>query len=94
MNRWKSTLTCSCCSKIFKDAIELPCSHHLCKENLTEKNVAKEKRIICGECKKEFQVKCNEFKPNNFTKKQLDKLLYLNDEGTHKYFFILYQKLN
>jgi hypothetical protein len=80
MNRWKSSLTCSYCSKIFKDPIELPCRHNLCKGHLTEKNVVKEKRIKCGECKKEFQINDNDFRLNNFIKKQLDKLLYLNDE--------------
>jgi len=80
MNRWKSSLTCSYCSKIFKDPIELPCSHNLCKGHLTEKNVAKEKRIKCGECKKEFQINDNDFRLNNFIKKQLDDLVYLSDE--------------
>ncbi len=60
----KSTLTCSYCSKILKDSLELPCSHHLCKGHLAEKNVVKLKRIKCLECKQEFQVKDNDFKTN------------------------------
>jgi hypothetical protein len=80
MNRWKSSLTCSYCSKIFKDPIELPCSHHLCKEHLTEKTVAKENRIKCGECKSDFEVKDNDFKTNNLVKKQKDDQVFLNDE--------------
>ncbi len=80
MNNLKSTLTCSYCSKIFKDPIELPCSHNLCEEHLAEKHVTKEKRIKCGECKKDFQVKDNDFKANNFLKKQLDDFRFLSDE--------------
>ena len=57
MNDLKSTLTCRYCSKIFKDPIELPCSHHLCKEHLSEKTVAKENRIKCGECKSTLKLK-------------------------------------
>jgi hypothetical protein len=77
MNNFKSTLTCSYCSRIFKDPIELPCSHHLCKEHLVEK---KENRIKCGECKQDFQVKDNEFKSNNFLKKLLDDHVYFSDK--------------
>ena len=80
MNKLKSNLTCSYCLKIYRDAIELPCSHHLCKQHLTEKDVAKQKRIKCGECKKDFQVKDNDFKANNFLKKQLDDFRFLSDE--------------
>jgi hypothetical protein len=80
MNRWKSSLTCSYCSKIYKDPIELPCSHNLCKEHLAENNVIKEKIIKCAKCKNAFEFKDNEFKTNNFLKKQLDDLLFLSDE--------------
>ena len=73
MNRWKSSLTCSNCSKIFKDPIELPCKHNLCKEHLTEN------KIKCVECKQDFEVKDNEFKTVNLVKKQLDEHLYLSD---------------
>ena len=62
MLKLKSTLTCSFCSKIFKDPIELPCSHNLCKGHLTEKSVAQQNKIKCGECKQDFKVRDNEFK--------------------------------
>ena len=62
MNRWKSSLTCSYCSKILKDPIELPCSHNLCKNHLLEKNIVKENKIKCGECKQDFRIKNNDFK--------------------------------
>lgn len=77
MNRWKSTLTCSYCSKVFKDPIELPCKHNLCKEHLTEKN---EDKIKCVECKQAFEINDNDFKLNTLVKKQLDEHVYLNDE--------------
>jgi len=77
MNRWKSTLTCAYCSKIFKEPIELPCSHHLCKEHLFAKS---ENKIKCGDCKQDFDVKENDFKSNSFAKKQLDEHVYLSDE--------------
>jgi hypothetical protein len=78
MNNFKSTLTCSYCSKIYKDAIELPCKHILCKEHLTEKDIVKENRIKCGECKQEFQVKNNEFRATEIFKEQLDDFLFLS----------------
>ena len=80
MNRWKSSLTCSYCSKIFKDPVKLPCKHHLCKEHLAEKNVVKQNRIICGECKQDFEVKDNDFKSTEILKKQLDDFPFLSDE--------------
>jgi hypothetical protein len=98
MNRLKSTLTCSYCSKIFKDPIELPCSHNLCKEHLAEKN---ENKIKCAECKKDFEVRDNDFKSNTFAKKQLDDHVYLSDEelslkkqieGSIRMFFQLYEQ--
>jgi hypothetical protein len=80
MNRWKSSLTCSYCSKILKDPIEMPCKHNLCEEHLAEKEVVKQNRIKCAACKQDFQVKENDFKSNNLAKKQLDELVYLSDE--------------
>ncbi len=80
MLKLKSSLTCSFCSKIFKDPIELPCKHHLCKRHLTEKSVAQQNKIKCGVCKQDFEVKDHGFKSNNFIKKQLSKLVYISDE--------------
>ena len=78
MNRLKSSLTCSYCSKIFKDPVKLPCIHHLCKQHLTEKDNVKQNRIKCGECKQEFQVKNNEFKATEMLKDKLDDFLFLS----------------
>jgi hypothetical protein len=80
MNRWKSSLTCSYCSKIFKDPIELSSKHHLCNEHLTEKNGVKQNKIKCVECKQDFQVKDNDFKSIEIVKKQIDDHVFLNDE--------------
>jgi hypothetical protein len=80
MNNFKSALTCSYCSKIFKDPIELPCSYNLCRGHLTEKSVAQQNKIKCGECKQEFQVKNIEFKATEIFKEQLDNHVYLSDE--------------
>jgi hypothetical protein len=57
MNHLESQLTCSYCSKIFKDPIELPCGDNVCREHLSERNVVKLNKIKCNQCKQEFQVK-------------------------------------
>ena len=77
MERLKSTLTCSHCSKIFKDPIELPCKHNLCKRHLTEKTTTnKSKKMKCGDCKQDFEIiKETDFKTIEILKKQLDQLL-------------------
>jgi hypothetical protein len=80
MNKLKSSLTCSNCLKIYKDPIELPCSHNLCKVHLVEKSVVQQNKIKCGECKKDFQIKDNEFKTINFINKLLDEHVYFSDE--------------
>ena len=80
MNRWKSSLTCSHCSKIFKDPIELPCKHNLCKRHLTEKSTTKSKKMKCGDCKQDFEIKGNDFKTIDLVKKLLDDHVYLSDE--------------
>jgi hypothetical protein len=82
MNKLKITCTCSYCSKIFKNPLELPCKHNVCKDHLTEKDVQKLNKIKCVECKQEYQVKDNEFKSVEFLKKLFDDQLYLSDEET------------
>ncbi len=62
------SLTCSYCSKIFKDPIELPCKHHLCKGHLTEKDIVKLNKMQCIECKQDFEVKDNDFKKSKYSK--------------------------
>ena len=64
----KSQLTCSYCSKIFKDPILLPCHDTICLEHLSERNLVKENRIKCKKCNEEYQVRDNEFKSNEALK--------------------------
>jgi hypothetical protein len=76
----KVDLTCSYCSKILKDLVELPCQDLICKEHLKEKEVIQKNKIKCRECKKEFQIKSNEFKSIKVIQKQIDNQIYLSDE--------------
>jgi hypothetical protein len=80
MNRRKLNWTCSYCSKIFKDPIELPCKHNLCKEHLNEKDVLKRNKIECAVCQQFFQVKSQDFNSNDLIKKFLQDQLFLSDE--------------
>ncbi len=81
MNQLKSMLTCSTCSHIFKDPIELPCTHSICREHLIEDSVRKSNNIRCTECNQEFKVKDNEFKPNYFGKLLIDDKCYLKSKN-------------
>ena len=80
MKRLKRSLTCSYCSKIYKDPVELPCDDLTCKEHLIEKDVVKEKKIKCTECKAEFDVRENEFRSNKLAQKQINEQIFLSDE--------------
>jgi hypothetical protein len=52
----------------------------LCNEHLTEKNVVKQNRIKCAECKQDFEVKEHDFKSIEILKEQIDDHVYLSDE--------------
>ena len=80
MNQLKSMLTCSTCSHIFKDPIELPCTHSICREHLIEDSVRKSNKIRCAECNEEYKVKDNEFKSSHLVKRLLDNKCYLSEE--------------
>jgi hypothetical protein len=80
MLKLKSQLTCSYCSKIFKDPIELPCDDSICREHLSERDVVKANKIKCKECNQDFQVKDNRFKSNTTLKKLIESQSYLSDE--------------
>ena len=77
MNNFKSTLTCSYCSKTLKNPIELPCKHHFCKQHLAEKDNVKQKRIKCTECKQHYEVKDNDFETINLIKQLLESNSFL-----------------
>jgi hypothetical protein len=82
MLKLKSQLTCSHCSKIFRDPIELPCDDFICREHLKEKYVVKANKIKCKKCNQDFQVKDIEFKSNKAYKKLIESHSYLNEEET------------
>jgi hypothetical protein len=76
----KSQLTCSFCSKIFKDPILLPCEESICREHLKERDVVKENKIKCKKCNGEFQIKNNHFESNEDLKKLVESQCFLSDE--------------
>ena len=80
MQKLKSNLTCSYCSKIYKDPVELPCGDLICKEHLNDNEVVQKNKIKCQECKQEFEVKGIEFNLSKAIQKQIDNKLYLNDD--------------
>ena len=80
MLKSKSYWTCSYCSRIFKDPIELPCEHSICRQHLSDRDVIKEKRLKCKECNEEFGLKNNEFKSNEDLKKLIESHSYLSEE--------------
>jgi hypothetical protein len=101
MLKLKSQLTCSYCSRIFKDPIQLPCDENICREHLSEKAIVKENKIKCNECKGEFQIKDNDFKSNKTLKKLIESQSYLSEqeiclkqelEETTRKFFELYDE--
>ena len=80
MLKLKENLKCSYCSKIFKDPILLPCDDTICRAHLSERDVIKEGKIKCNECKQEFQVEENEFKSNKCLNKLIEDQSYLSEE--------------
>ena len=64
----KSQLTCSYCSRIFKDPIQLPCGDSICRKHLSDRDILKANRIKCNRCTEEFGVKNNQFKSNEALK--------------------------
>jgi hypothetical protein len=76
----KFQLTCSYCSRIFRDPIDLPCGDSICREHLSDKDVLKVNRIKCKQCNGEFGVKSNEFKSNNELKNLIESHSYLSED--------------
>jgi hypothetical protein len=76
----KFQLTCSYCSRIFKDPILLPCNDTICRQHLSEKEVKQANKIKCKECQQECQVKGNEFKSNETIVKLIESQSHLSDE--------------
>ena len=76
----KSSLTCSYCSKIYKDPVEITCGDLICKTHLNEKEVAQTNKIKCQTCNREFEVKNNDFKSNKSIQKLIDDRIFLDGE--------------
>ena len=76
----KSQLTCSYCSRIFKDPILLPCNDSICREHLNERDVVKQNKIKCTKCNEEFGVKNNDFKSNQTLKKLVEDQTHLSED--------------
>jgi hypothetical protein len=79
----KSQLTCSYCSKIFKDPVELPCEDSICRQHLIERSVVKENKLKCKQCNEEFLVKDIEFKSSKAYNKLIESHSHLSDEETN-----------
>jgi hypothetical protein len=80
MLKLKSNLTCSYCSKILKDPIELPCEDNICREHLADKTVVKRNTIKCIKCKENFPIKGHEFKSIKTLKQLIEDKSYLSEE--------------
>jgi hypothetical protein len=77
----KSQLTCSYCSRIYKDPILLPCEDSICREHLSARSVINKNKIKCAKCSEEFQVNGHEFKPNiELNNNSIDSQSYLSEE--------------
>ena len=74
----KSQLSCSFCSRIFKDPILLLCNDSICRQHLSGREVVKQNKIKCKKCNEEFGVKNNEFKSNEAMSKLIDGKSYLS----------------
>ena len=80
MLKLKSQLTCSYCSRIFKDPILLPCDDSICSEHLKERDIVKAKRIKCKKCNEEFQIKEHHFESNEALTQLIESQSYLSGE--------------
>ena len=80
MLKSKANWTCSYCSKILKDPIELPCEDIICRQHLKEKDVVKQNKIKCVKCKESFPIKGLEFKSNKTLKQLIEDKSYLSEE--------------
>jgi hypothetical protein len=76
----KSRLTCSYCSRIFRDPILLPCEDSICRQHLKEREIVKANRIKCKKCNGEFQIKDKQFESNEDLKKLVESRCYLSEE--------------
>jgi hypothetical protein len=76
----KPQLTCSYCSRIFRDPIILPCEDSICRQHLKEREIVKANKIKCKKCNGEFQIKDKQFESNEDLKKLVESQCYLSEE--------------
>jgi hypothetical protein len=76
----KPQLTCSYCSRIFRDPILLPCEDSICRQHLKEREIVKANIIKCKKCNGEFQIKDKQFESNEGLKKLVESQCYLSEE--------------
>ena len=75
----KKDLTCTYCLKILSKPVTLLCGDTICQQHLTEMDVLKANAIKCKTCKREFNLKENEFTINKVIKNLLDNMSHLSD---------------
>jgi hypothetical protein len=80
MHKSKSQMTCSYCSKIFKNPIVLPCGDFICRYHLKERDVVKQNKFKCKKCNDKFSDKTNRFKSNN----ELTRLIEIQCYFSHQ----------
>ena len=73
-------MTCSYCSRIFKEPIDLPGGDSICRQHLFEGDIVKVNRIKCKKCNGEFGVKNNEFYSNKTLKNFIEGQSYLSED--------------
>jgi hypothetical protein len=79
--KFVADLTCSCCMKIFKNPVILPCNDSLCEEHLKVPDVLKHNKIKCNICNQVFNLKENDFiRENKLAKSLIEKEVYLDEE--------------
>ena len=76
----KLSLTCSHCTKISKNPVELPCGDLICQEHLEDKEIIKQNKIKCLACKQEFGDRDNKFNLSKLAHKQIENKIYLDEE--------------
>jgi len=87
-SNFKANLTCSNCTKIFQDPIQLPCNDSICAHHLKEAKSLREKIIKCTKCSQTFEIDLieNNMRPNRLVRPFLNEEMYLSyDEKQFKH---------
>ena len=81
-NEIKKGLSCIVCDMILDEPVSFPCEcdTYTCKEHLRDGKYAKDNKIKCPTCNKEFQTKSENFRPSRFVKNLLNNQTFLSEE--------------